>query len=100
MAAGSGITPIMAICKSALAQGAGKIVLIYANRDETSVIFGAGVRELAAKYPDRLIVMHWLETLQGLPTTTALAGLAAPYTPVTMPISADRGPSWPPLRRR
>ncbi|MGO9156250.1 2Fe-2S iron-sulfur cluster-binding protein [Mycobacterium sp.] len=79
MAAGSGITPIMAICKSVLAQGAGKIVLIYANRDETSVIFGAGVRELAAKYPDRLIVMHWLETLQGLPTTTALAGLAAPY---------------------
>ena len=40
LAAGSGITPMMAICKSALAEGSGKVVLIYANRDENSVIFG------------------------------------------------------------
>jgi 3-ketosteroid 9alpha-monooxygenase subunit B len=44
------------------------------------VIFGAALRELAAKYPDRLVVVHWLETVQGLPTTSALAALAAPYT--------------------
>ena len=41
LAAGSGITPMMAICKSALAEGSGKVVLIYANRDENSVIFAA-----------------------------------------------------------
>jgi 3-ketosteroid 9alpha-monooxygenase subunit B len=44
------------------------------------VIFGAALRELAAKYPDRLTVMHWLESVQGLPSSTALAQLAAPYT--------------------
>jgi 3-ketosteroid 9alpha-monooxygenase subunit B len=79
LAAGSGITPMMAICKSALAEGSGNVVLIYANRDENSVIFGGTLRELAAKYPDRLTVVHWLETVQGLPTAAALAGLAAPF---------------------
>jgi 3-ketosteroid 9alpha-monooxygenase subunit B len=79
LAAGSGITPVMAICKSALAEGSGNVVLIYANRDENSVIFGGTLRELAAKYPDRLTVVHWLETVQGLPSAAALAGLAAPF---------------------
>ncbi|ORB84380.1 3-ketosteroid-9-alpha-hydroxylase [Mycobacterium kansasii] len=80
LAAGSGITPIMSICKSALAQGSGQVTLVYANRDDRSVIFGDALRELAAKYPDRLAVVHWLESLQGLPSTTTLAKLAAPYT--------------------
>jgi 3-ketosteroid 9alpha-monooxygenase subunit B len=79
LAAGSGITPMMAICKSALTEGSGKVVLIYANRDENSVIFGGALRELSTKYPDRLTVVHWLETVQGLPSAGALAGLAAPY---------------------
>ncbi len=79
LAAGSGITPMMAICKSALSEGSGKVVLIYANRDENSVIFGCALRELSAKYPDRLTVVHWLETVQGLPSAAALSGLAAPY---------------------
>ncbi len=80
LAAGSGITPMMAICKSALSEGSGRVVLIYANRDENSVIFGTALRELAAKYPDRLTVVHWLESVQGLPNAAALAGLAAPYS--------------------
>jgi 3-ketosteroid 9alpha-monooxygenase subunit B len=79
LAAGSGITPMMAILKSALAGGCGKVVLVYANRDENSVIFGGPLRDLTAKYPDRLTVVHWLETVQGLPTAASLAGLAAPY---------------------
>ena len=80
LAAGSGITPIMSICKSALSEGSGRVTLVYANRDEQSVIFRDALRELAAKYPDRLTVLHWLESLQGLPSATALAKLAAPYT--------------------
>jgi 3-ketosteroid 9alpha-monooxygenase subunit B len=80
LAAGSGITPIMAICKSALSEGSGQVTLVYANRDDRSVIFRDALRELAAKYPDRLTVVHWLESLQGLPSATALAKLAAPYT--------------------
>jgi 3-ketosteroid 9alpha-monooxygenase subunit B len=80
LAAGSGITPVMSICKSALSEGSGQVVLLYANRDDHSVIFGDALRELAAKYPDRLTVLHWLESLQGLPSATALAQLAAPFT--------------------
>jgi 3-ketosteroid 9alpha-monooxygenase subunit B len=79
LAAGSGITPMMAILKSALAEGSGKVVLVYANRDENSVIFGGPLRDLTAKYPDRLTVVHWLETVQGLPSAAALSGMAAPY---------------------
>ncbi|WP_322860412.1 ferredoxin--NADP reductase [Mycobacterium europaeum] len=80
MAAGSGITPIMSICKSALAEGGGQVTLLYANRDEKSVIFSDALRELSAKHPDRLTVVHWLESLQGMPSVAALANLAAPYT--------------------
>jgi 3-ketosteroid 9alpha-monooxygenase subunit B len=80
LAAGSGITPMLAILKSALSQGGGKVVLIYANRDESSVIFAGALRELASKYPDRLTVVHWLESVQGLPSSVALGGLIGPYT--------------------
>src|SRR5260370_37315318 len=74
-AAGSGITPMLAILKSALSEGAGKVALVYANRDENSVIFAGALCELAAKYPDRLTVVHWLESVQGLPSALALGGL-------------------------
>lgn len=80
IAAGSGITPMLAICKSALSQGSGQVTLVYANRDERNVIFAATLRELAATYPDRLTVVHWLESVQGLPSAPALARLFAPYT--------------------
>jgi 3-ketosteroid 9alpha-monooxygenase subunit B len=77
LAAGSGITPMMAILKSALSEGAGKVTLVYANRDEKSVIFAAALRDLQAKYPDRLAVVHWLESVQGLPNAVALGQLVA-----------------------
>ena len=80
IAAGSGITPMLAICKSALSEGSGKVTLLYANRDERSFIFGSTLRDLAAKYPDRLTIVHWLESVQGLPSTEALSKLMAPYT--------------------
>ncbi|MFF2555608.1 2Fe-2S iron-sulfur cluster-binding protein [Nocardia sp. NPDC058058] len=79
-AAGSGITPVMSILKSGLSRGNGRIVVVYANRDHESVIFAAELRELADKHPQRLVVIHWLEHLQGLPTADALATLVAPYS--------------------
>jgi 3-ketosteroid 9alpha-monooxygenase subunit B len=79
LAAGSGITPMMSILKSALTGGSGKVTLLYANRDQNSVIFAAALRDLSDKYADRLTVLHWLESVQGLPSTKALAELAAPY---------------------
>jgi 3-ketosteroid 9alpha-monooxygenase subunit B len=79
-AAGSGITPVMSILKSALAAGSGRIVLVYANRDEHSVIFGPELGRLAADTGGRLVVLHWLDSLLGMPTAAAIAVLARPYT--------------------
>lgn len=78
-AAGSGITPVISILKSALSQGRGKVVLVYANRGEASVIFARELTELAARYGDRLTVIHWLESVQGLPSAGQLAGVASAF---------------------
>ncbi len=78
-AAGSGITPVMSILKSALAAGRGRIVLVYANRDEHSVIFGPELSRLAADAGDRLAVVHWLDSLLGMPTAAAIMALVRPY---------------------
>jgi 3-ketosteroid 9alpha-monooxygenase subunit B len=79
LAGGSGITPVMSILRSALAAGTGKIVLVYANADERSVIFAARLRDLAAAQPGRLVVLHWLDTLSGPPHPAALRELCRPY---------------------
>jgi 3-ketosteroid 9alpha-monooxygenase subunit B len=80
LAAGSGITPAMSILKSVLAAGTGRAVLVYANRDERSVIFGPALRELARSAGSRLLVVHWLDGLQGLPSGPLLAPLIRPYS--------------------
>ncbi len=78
-AGGSGITPILSILRSVLETGSGSVTLIYANRDAQSVIFSSALAELTRTYPDRLVVVHWLESVQGLPSAANLAALAAPY---------------------
>ena len=78
-AAGSGITPVMSILKSVLAAGRGRVVLVYANRDENSVIFGSSLRQLAGSAAGRLVVVHWLDSLLGPPDAAAIAALARPY---------------------
>jgi len=78
-AGGSGITPVLSILKSALATGSGQVVLVYANQHENAVIFGAQLRELAEAHPERLHVVHWLESVQGLPTRPLLRAFIEPY---------------------
>jgi 3-ketosteroid 9alpha-monooxygenase subunit B len=78
-AAGSGITPVMSILKSVLHGGRGRAVLVYANRDEQSVIFGSALRSLASSSGGRLVVLHWLDSLQGLPAVDGLRALVRPY---------------------
>jgi 3-ketosteroid 9alpha-monooxygenase subunit B len=78
-AAGSGITPVISILKSVLAAGRGRVVLVYANRDERSVIFADELRGLAASAPGRLVVLHWLDSVQGIPAAAGIAALARPY---------------------
>lgn len=78
-AGGSGITPIMSIARSVLARSAGSVVLVYANRDERSVIFADRLRELSDRHPGRLTVLHLLESVEGLPSVARLRALATPF---------------------
>jgi ferredoxin-NADP reductase len=64
-AAGSGITPIFAIIKTALATSSRRIALLYANRDTESVIFGNELRELESSYAGRLVTTHHLDCEDG-----------------------------------
>jgi 3-ketosteroid 9alpha-monooxygenase subunit B len=80
---GSGITPVMSIARTALEKGTGKVVLFYANRDESSVIFAGALTELAAEYADRFTVVHWLESVQGLPSEKQLGLFASYFTSYT-----------------
>lgn len=75
-AAGSGITPVISILKSSLIGGAGRVLLIYANRDRPSVIFDTELELLEKQFPNRLIVRHWLDSLLGFPSTSGLVRLA------------------------
>lgn len=76
-AAGSGVTPIMSIARTALQRGSGRVVVLYANRDERSVMFASDWTALAAEFPERLQVIHWLETVQGLPTQDQIRAFIA-----------------------
>ena len=79
MAGGSGITPVFSILRSVLAHGRGRISLFYANRDERSVIFRAELEQLAAAHPKRLQALHWLDSVQGLPSVAQLSEWARPH---------------------
>jgi len=80
---GSGITPVISIARTALEKGTGKVVLFYANRDENSVIFAAELTALSAEHPDRFTVVHWLESVQGLPSEAQLMTFATYFAEYT-----------------
>lgn len=61
-AGGSGITPMMSIMQSLLTQEPNSIVsLIYANRNEQSIIFKDKIASLQSQYEGRLNVHHVLD---------------------------------------
>jgi 3-ketosteroid 9alpha-monooxygenase subunit B len=64
-AGGSGITPIIALLKSALATTKRSITVLYANQDRDSVIYGEELNRLAAENSDRVIVHHHLDAEGG-----------------------------------
>ena len=57
-AAGSGITPVFSLLKTALAETDRHVRLLYANRDRDSVIFASQLDDLVAAHGDRLEVTH------------------------------------------
>ncbi|MEU1525455.1 ferredoxin--NADP reductase [Nocardia rhamnosiphila] len=79
VAGGSGITPIIAIAKSILFGGRGDVILVYANRDQESVIFADELRALGDRFGDRFHVIHVLETVQGYPSRRLLSTLFRPH---------------------
>jgi 3-ketosteroid 9alpha-monooxygenase subunit B len=78
-AGGSGVTPVFSILRSVLLRGRGQVRLIYANRDEGSIIFREALKELLEQYADRLDVIHLLDSVQARPTVSLLKRLSRGY---------------------
>jgi len=58
-AGGSGITPMMSILKSVLyIEKQSNVTLVYANRDEDSVIFSTEIQKIASENADRVKVLN------------------------------------------
>jgi ferredoxin-NADP reductase len=64
--AGSGITPVLSLVKTALATTTRRVRLLYANQHRDAVIFGAELDALGRQYGDRLSVSHHLDIDRGL----------------------------------
>lgn len=61
-AGGSGITPVLSIMRTLIEQQPqSRITLVYANRDERSIMFAEQIDALASSHADRLVVHHVLE---------------------------------------
>ncbi len=69
---GSGITPVIAILKAALRSTPRKVKLVYANRDPESIIFKDELELWKAAYPDRLEIVHHLDSDGGFMTVEAV----------------------------
>lgn len=76
-AGGSGITPIMSLVRTALADSRRRIRLFYANRSRDSVIFADALSRLADAHPDRLVVAHHLDDDSGVVTASVVESFVA-----------------------
>ncbi|AKS36203.1 2Fe-2S iron-sulfur cluster-binding protein [Mycolicibacterium goodii] len=61
LAAGSGITPVMSILRTTLAETSdSRVTLIYGNRTEEDIIFADSLADLCSRHLGRLVVRHFL----------------------------------------
>lgn len=79
MAGGSGITPVFSILRHVLDQSSARMTLFYANRDERSIIFRDTLNALAKAHPQRLQIINWLDSVDGIPSTAQLVEIGRPY---------------------
>jgi ring-1,2-phenylacetyl-CoA epoxidase subunit PaaE len=63
VAAGSGITPLLSVAATALAQGA-EVLLLFGNRTSRDVMLVDDVADLKDRYPERFQVVHVLSREQ------------------------------------
>jgi ring-1,2-phenylacetyl-CoA epoxidase subunit PaaE len=71
LAAGSGITPILSIAKTALKETDGKVVMVYGNRSEDDQMFADQLQTLQTAYGQRFEIVHIYSRKK---TTDALFG--------------------------
>lgn len=72
-AGGSGITPLLGIVKTVLAEEPGAdFTLVYANRSASSIMFREELEDLKNRHPGRLNLVHILE--RGAPDIELFAG--------------------------
>lgn len=62
---GSGITPCISIVKTALSTTSRPIKLVYANRDDKSIIFKDELNGMLSKHSDRLEIVNRLDDVHG-----------------------------------
>lgn len=89
IAAGSGITPVLSIAASVLADGVSRVTLCYGNRTAASVMFAEELADLKDRHPDRFHLVHVLsrepreaELLSGRLDEPRLRRLLPALTPV------------------
>lgn len=69
--AGSGVTPMMSIAKTALTKTNIKVVFVYGNKSKEETLFFDEIESLRATYPDRFLVHYvfsqemWGDNLSG-----------------------------------
>ena len=63
--AGSGITPIISIIKTALQTTSRELKLVYANRNDQSIIFKDELAALRSANADRFEIVHHLDDVHG-----------------------------------
>lgn len=78
LGAGSGITPIFSLLKTALATTERRVRLLYANRDRDAVIFDSALDALVEQHPGRLEVVHHLDIEHGYVDADALRPFTSP----------------------
>jgi ferredoxin-NADP reductase len=77
LAAGSGITPVYSVLKTALAVTPRRVRLLYANRNRESVIFGRDLDALNERHSDRFDVVHHLDDDSGFVDSNDIERFAA-----------------------
>ncbi|MDF3836458.1 ferredoxin--NADP reductase [Cupriavidus basilensis] len=77
-AAGSGITPVLSMIRSALVCTKRGMTLFYANRDAAGTIFGREIASLARDHPERLTVHMHYDDAAGFPGRGNIAALLSP----------------------
>jgi ferredoxin-NADP reductase len=72
-AAGSGITPIFSLIKSAMLTTTRPVRMLYANRDPSSVIFAEALDDLATLRGERIEITHRYDEVDGFVDAAAVA---------------------------